>query len=102
MRGSTSSVSTASSAPMPRSAPAGSLSPPQTPLRRHAPPQPLKGTFGRKPLPAGDIVATTGQQQVQRGDIPPELRQMLHAPAYALQEIRLTVVSPAPKGIVHI
>ena len=55
-----------------------------------------------KPLTAGDVVATTGQQQIQRGDIPPELRQMLNAPAFALQEIRLTVVSTVPKGIVHI
>src|SRR3546814_13369032 len=55
-----------------------------------------------KPVTAGDIVATTGQQRVDRGDIPPELRQMLNAPAYALQEIRLTVVSTTPKGIVHI
>ena len=55
-----------------------------------------------KPLTAGDVVATTGQQQMPRGDIPPELRQMLTAPAYALQEIRLVVVSTAPKGIVHI
>ena len=55
-----------------------------------------------KPLTAGDVVATTGQQQVPRGDIPPELRQMLTAPAFALQEIRLVVVSTAPKGIVHI
>jgi len=62
----------------------------------------LKRSFGMRPLTAGDIVATTGQQKVQRGDIPPELRQMLYAPAYALQEIRLTVVSTAPKGIVHI
>src|SRR3546814_998099 len=51
---------------------------------------------------AGDTVATTGQHRVDRGDIPPELRQMLNAPAYALQEIRLTVVSTTPKGIVHI
>src|SRR3546814_3614674 len=55
-----------------------------------------------KSVTAGDIVATTGQQRVDRGDIPPELRQMLNAPAYALQEIRLTVVSTTPKGIVHI
>jgi transitional endoplasmic reticulum ATPase len=55
-----------------------------------------------KPVTAGDIVATTGQQKVQSSDIPPELRQMLNAPAYALQEIRLTVVSTVPKGIVHI
>src|SRR5690606_5194893 len=47
----------------------------------------LKRSFGMKPVTAGDIVATTGQQQVLRSDIPPELRQMLNAPAYALQEI---------------
>ena len=64
--------------------------------------QALKRSFGMKPLTAGDVVATPGQQQIQRGDIPPELRQMLYAPAYALQEIRLTVVSTTPKGIVHI
>jgi transitional endoplasmic reticulum ATPase len=62
----------------------------------------LKRSFGMKPVTAGDIVATTGQQKVQSSDIPPELRQMLNAPAYALQEIRLTVVSTVPKGIVHI
>jgi transitional endoplasmic reticulum ATPase len=78
------------------------FAPAQKNLRLHGSAQALKRSFGMKPLAAGDVVATTGQQQVQRGDIPPELRQMLHAPAYALQEIRLTVVSSAPKGIVHI
>jgi transitional endoplasmic reticulum ATPase len=39
---------------------------------------------------------------VQSGEFPAELRQMLNAPAYALQEIRLTVISTLPKGIVHI
>ena len=78
------------------------FAPAQKNLRLHGSAQALKRSFGMKPLTAGDIVATTGQQQVQRGDIPPELRQMLYAPAYALQEIRLTVVSTSPKGIVHI
>jgi transitional endoplasmic reticulum ATPase len=78
------------------------FAPAQKNLRLHGSAQALKRSFGMKPLTAGDVVATTGQQQVQRGDIPPELRQMLYAPAYALQEIRLTVVSTAPKGIVHI
>ena len=78
------------------------FAPAQKNLRLHGSAQALKRSFGLKPLTAGDVVATTGQQQVQRGDIPPELRQMLYAPAYALQEIRLTVVSTAPKGIVHI
>jgi len=78
------------------------FAPAQKNLRLHGSAQALKRSFGMKPLTAGDVVATTGQQQVQRGDIPPELRQMLASPAYALQEIRLTVVSTAPKGIVHI
>ncbi|HEX8571842.1 MAG TPA: AAA family ATPase, partial [Allosphingosinicella sp.] len=78
------------------------FAPAQKNLRLHGSAQALKRSFGMKPLSAGDVVATTGQQQVQRGDIPPELRQMLSAPAYALQEVRLTVVSTAPKGIVHI
>src|SRR3546814_6268886 len=51
---------------------------------------------------AGDVFSTSGQQRVDRGDLPPQLRQMLNAPAYALQEVRLPVVSTAPKGIVQI
>jgi transitional endoplasmic reticulum ATPase len=34
--------------------------------------------------------------------MPPQLRQMLNAPAFALTQIRLTVVSTVPKGVVHI
>jgi transitional endoplasmic reticulum ATPase len=71
-------------------------------LRLHGSAHALKRSFGMKPITAGDVVATTGQQQIMRGDIPPELRQMLTAPAYALQEIRLVVVSTMPKGIVLI
>src|SRR3546814_11516189 len=55
-----------------------------------------------RPLVAGDVGSTSGQQRVDRGDLPPQLRQMLNAPAYALQEVRLAVVSTAPKGIVQI
>ena len=78
------------------------FAPAQKNLRLQGSAHALKRSFGMKPLTAGDVVATTGQQQVPRGDIPPELRQMLTAPAFALQEIRLVVVSTAPKGIVHI
>ena len=78
------------------------FAPAQKNLRLHGSSHALKRSFGMKPLTAGDIVATTGQQQIVRGDIPPELRQMLSAPAFSLQEIRLLVVSTAPKGIVHI
>ncbi|WBO22536.1 CDC48 family AAA ATPase [Sphingomonas abietis] len=62
----------------------------------------LKRSFQMKPLTAGDVVATTGQQRVTQDDLPPQLRQMLNRPAYSLQEIRLVVVSTTPKGIVHI
>jgi transitional endoplasmic reticulum ATPase len=78
------------------------FAPAQRNLRLQGSAEALRRSFEMKPVTAGDIVSTTAQQQVQRGDLPPELRQMLYAPAYALQEIRLTVVSTVPKGIVHI
>jgi transitional endoplasmic reticulum ATPase len=78
------------------------FAPAQQNLRLQGSGEALKRSFGMKPLTAGDIVATAGQQRVDRSDLPPELRQMLNAPAYALQEIRLTVVSTTPRGIVHI
>ena len=91
-----------SARPNSKPAPRVVFAPAQKNLRLQGSAQALKRSFGMKPLTAGDVVATTGQQQVPRGDIPPELRQMLTAPAFALQEIRLVVVSTAPKGIVHI
>ena len=78
------------------------FAPAQQNLRLHGSGGALKRTFGMRPLTAGDIVATTGQQRVEQDNMPPQLRQMLNAPAYALQEIRLTVISTTPKGIVHI
>jgi transitional endoplasmic reticulum ATPase len=78
------------------------FAPAQRNLRLQGPPQALKPSFRLKPLTAGDIVAITGHQPISRADLPPELRQLLQAPAFALQEIRLTVVSTVPKGIVHI
>ena len=78
------------------------FAPAQRNLRLQGSAHALRRSFEMKPVTAGDIVSTTAQQQVSRGDLPPELRQMLHAPAYALREIRLTVVSTVPKGIVHI
>jgi transitional endoplasmic reticulum ATPase len=78
------------------------FAPAQQNLRLHGTGQALKRNFAGRPFAAGDVVATAGQQQVDRADMPPQLRQMLAAPAYALQEIRLAVVSTVPKGIVHI
>ncbi len=69
-------------------------------MRLQGPPQALKRNFFRKPLVAGDLVATTGQQPVH--NMPPQVRGLFNAPAYALTQIRLTVVSTSPKGIVHI
>lgn len=78
------------------------LAPAMQNLRLHGNPDALKRVFFKRPVTAGDVVATAGQQQVNRSDMPQELRQMLAAPAYALQEVRLTVVSTVPRGIVHI
>jgi len=78
------------------------LAPAQQNLRLQGSALALKRSFAGRPMTAGDVVATHGQQQVARTDMPPQLRQMLNAPAYALTEIRLVVVATTPKGIVHI
>ncbi|MBH5321627.1 CDC48 family AAA ATPase [Aurantiacibacter sediminis] len=69
-------------------------------MRLQGPTEALKRVFFRKPVTAGDLVATHGQQPVQ--NVPPEVRRMFNAPAYALTQIRLQVISTSPKGIVHI
>ncbi|MEO6092362.1 MAG: CDC48 family AAA ATPase [Novosphingobium sp.] len=69
-------------------------------LSLQGPAQALKRNFFARPLVAGDLVATTGHQQVR--DLPPQLSRMFNAPAYALTQIRLKVVTTTPKGIVHI
>ena len=61
----------------------------------------LQRSFEGRPLTEGDIVATAGHQRVN-ADMPEHVRQLLNAPAFALQEVRLTVVTTAPRGIVHI
>ncbi len=76
------------------------FAPAQREMRLQGPTEALKRNFFRKPLTAGDVVATTGQQPVN--NMPPEVRRMFNAPAYALTQIRLTVVSTTPKGIVCI
>ena len=75
------------------------FAPAQKEMRLQGPAQALKKNFFRKPLIAGDLVATTGQQPQQ---MPPEIARMFNQPAYALTQIRLTVASTSPKGIVHI
>ncbi len=76
------------------------FAPAQREMKLQGPAQALQRNFFGRPLVAGDVVATTGQQQVR--DMPPQVARMFNAPAYALTQIRLTVVSTLPKGIVHI
>lgn len=76
------------------------FAPAQKDMRLQGPAQALKRNFFQRPLTAGDLVATAGQQQVR--DMPPQIARMFNAPAYALTQIRLSVVSTSPKGIVHI
>ncbi len=78
------------------------FAPAQQNVRLHGQAEALKRSFGMKPLTQGDVVATAGQRPVDRADMPPQIRQMMNAPAYALQEIRLVVAATTPKGIVHI
>ena len=73
--------------------------PAQANLRLRGTGEALKRTFFTRPLTAGDTIATVGHQ---RADVPPNVQQFVRAPAYALQEIRLTVLSTRPRGVVHI
>ena len=61
----------------------------------------LKRNFAGRPLVEGDTVATAGHQRIN-ADMPDHIRQLLNAPAFALQEVRMTIVTALPKGIVHI
>ena len=77
------------------------FAPAQPNIRLQGSTEALKRTFAGRPLVEGDTVATAGHQRIN-ADMPDHIRQMLNAPAFALQELRLVVVSAAPKGIVHI
>jgi len=78
------------------------LAPAQQNLRLEGSGQALKRSFAGRPMVAGDVVATAGHHRLDNAEMPPQLRQMLGAPAYSLQEVRLVVVSTVPAGIVHI
>ncbi|MBJ6122704.1 CDC48 family AAA ATPase [Sphingomonas mollis] len=76
------------------------FAPAQQNLRLQGSANALKRTFIGRPFCQGDVVATAGHQRVS--DMPPTVQRFMNAPAYALQEIRLQVVSASPKGVVHI
>ena len=77
------------------------FAPAQPNVRLQGSAEALKRTFAGRPLVEGDTVATAGHQRIN-ADMPDHIRQLLNAPAFALQELRLVVVSSTPKGIVHI
>jgi transitional endoplasmic reticulum ATPase len=77
------------------------FSPAQDNIRLQGSAAALQRSFAGRPLTEGDVVATTGHQRVD-SNLPESVRQMLSAPAFALQEVRLRVVQTAPKGIVHV
>ncbi|HVM22808.1 MAG TPA: CDC48 family AAA ATPase [Sphingomicrobium sp.] len=77
------------------------FAPAQPNVRLQGSAEALKRTFSGRPLVEGDVVATAGHQRIN-ADVPDHIRQLLNAPAFALQELRLVVVSALPKGIIHI
>ncbi len=77
------------------------FAPAQNNVRLEGSAEALKRSFAGRPISAGDVVATASHQRVN-ADIPDHVRQLLNAPAFALQEVRLSVAATTPKGIVHI
>jgi transitional endoplasmic reticulum ATPase len=74
------------------------FAPAQKNLRLAGSAEALRRNFLNRPLMAGDVVSTSGHQRSQQDQLPPQLRQLMNAPTYSLQEIRLVVVSTSPKG----
>jgi transitional endoplasmic reticulum ATPase len=77
------------------------FAPAQPNVRLQGSAEALKRTFAGRPLVEGDTVATAGHQRIN-ADMPDHIRQLLNAPAFALQELRLVVTTALPPGIVHI
>jgi transitional endoplasmic reticulum ATPase len=80
------------------------LAPAQKNIRLAGSGEGLRRTFFGRPLVAGDVVSTSVYQRAAApGGIPDEVfQQLLAQQSYALQEIRLIVVSTNPKGVVRI
>ncbi|WP_404383636.1 CDC48 family AAA ATPase [Caenispirillum salinarum] len=83
------------------------LAPAQKNLRLQGSGDALARTFNRRPLVAGDVVSTSVYHRTpdmeRDGGFPEDpFRRLFEAQAYGLAEIRLSVVSTQPKGIVEI
>ncbi|MBO0710132.1 MAG: CDC48 family AAA ATPase [Acetobacteraceae bacterium] len=74
------------------------FAPAQKNVRLSGPGEALRRTFFGRPVTGGDIVSTSVYQRAA-GNLPDA---MFERQAYALQEIRLVVVSTIPKGIVQV
>ena len=77
------------------------FAPAQNNIRLQGSTEALKRSFFGRPLTQGDVVATAGHQRVN-ADMPDHIRQLINAPAFALQEVRMQIITALPKGIVHI
>ncbi|RKK06027.1 AAA family ATPase [Pseudoroseomonas wenyumeiae] len=79
------------------------VAPAQKNLRLSGSGDALRRTFVGRPVVAGDVVSTSVYQRGAPGGQPDEFfRQFYDRQAFALQEIRLSIVGTAPKGIVRI
>jgi transitional endoplasmic reticulum ATPase len=83
------------------------LAPAQRNLRLSGSGEALRKTLFGRPLLAGDIVSTSVYQRSpiggEHGNVPEDVfRAFFAQPAFALQEIRLRVVSVTPRGIVRV
>jgi transitional endoplasmic reticulum ATPase len=83
------------------------IAPAQKNVRLSGSPELLRRTLFRRPLVAGDVVSTAVYQRAQSPPGPPRaaddiFRTFFQQPAFALQEIRLIVVSTTPRGVVQV
>ncbi|MGQ0816228.1 MAG: CDC48 family AAA ATPase [Gemmatimonadota bacterium] len=85
------------------------LAPAQKNLRLVGSGEMLRRTLFQRPLAAGDVISTSIYQRATqqagpgRDNIPEDLfRMFFEQPAFGLQEIRLRVISTAPRGVVQV
>jgi transitional endoplasmic reticulum ATPase len=83
------------------------IAPAQKNMRLSGSPELLRRTLFRRPLVAGDVISTAVYRRKQ--DAPEDARYpedvfriFFQQPAFALQEIRLVVVSTVPRGVVQV
>ncbi len=84
-----------------------SIAPAQKNMRLSGSPELLRRTLFRRPLVAGDVVSTAVYQRTQAASATGRqaediFRTFFQQPAFALQEIRLLVVSTLPRGVVQV